>query len=91
MPDILFNLALLDTINFCKANAIDCAGSHIEKHGRGFVYRLIRNTDSKLLVETTFHKRQIPTHYAPILREREYVSWDELAEAALAMVKDYQK
>ena len=65
MKDILFNLALIDTINFCKANGIDCSGSHLEKAKRGYTYTLFQDATGNPLVSVTFHKNQVPTHYAP--------------------------
>lgn len=64
MQDILFNLALLDTINFCKEQNIDCAGSHLEKAGRGFRYTLISDTYKRPLVTVEFKKMAVPEHSA---------------------------
>ena len=60
MDVILFNLALLDTTNFCLDNSIDCSGTHLVKDGRGFSYTLTR--DDKPVVGVTFHKSSVPTH-----------------------------
>lgn len=62
MKDILYNLALSDTTNFCIHNGIDCSGSYLVKDGRGFTYNLVRYSDNKTLVTVTFHKAQVPTH-----------------------------
>lgn len=62
MKDVLFNLALIDTLNFCKANYIDPSGSHLEKDGRGYTYSLIRDTDNAKLVTVTFSKNSVPVH-----------------------------
>lgn len=63
MQDILFNLALLDTTNFCKEQDIDCAGSHLEKTGRGFKYTLWSDTYNRPLVQVEFKKMAVPEHY----------------------------
>lgn len=63
MKDILFNLALMDTVNFCRANNLDCSGTHLVKNGRGFEYSLVRDTDGQTLVTVIFHKSSVPTHY----------------------------
>jgi hypothetical protein len=62
MKEILFNLALLDTINFCKANNIDCSGTHLFKYPRRQSYALLQNETGKALVTVTFHKSSVPTH-----------------------------
>lgn len=73
MDKILYNLALLDTLNFCRDNGIvasgsDGSGSHLVKAGRGFKYDLVRNSDGEIITTVTFHKSQVPTHtYNPAL------------------------
>lgn len=62
MNDYLFNLALIDSINFCKANSIDCSGTHLYKYPRKQTYALVKDIDSRAIVTTTFHKSQVPTH-----------------------------
>ena len=66
MKDILYNLALLDTINYCKENNIDCSGTNLWKAGRGYTYVLAKSENGKIggksLVSVTFHKSQVPTH-----------------------------
>lgn len=62
MKEILYNLALIDTINFCKANNIDCSGSHLYKYPRRFTYALLRSKTGQEIVTVTFHKSSIPTH-----------------------------
>lgn len=62
MKEILFNLALIDTINFCKENKIDCSGTHLFKYPRRFTYALVKDETGKAIVTVTFHKRQVPTH-----------------------------
>lgn len=62
MKEILYNLALIDTINFCKAHNIDCSGSHLIKAHRGYTYTLVKSENKKPIVTVTFHKMQVPTH-----------------------------
>ena len=63
MKEILFNLALLDAINFCKAQGIDCSGTHLVKYPRRFTYALVKDKTGRAIVTTTFHKSQVPTRY----------------------------
>lgn len=62
MKEILFNLALRDAMDFCKTHNIDCSGTYLKKYPRGFTFGLIRESDGKEIITTTFHKSQIPTH-----------------------------
>jgi hypothetical protein len=62
MEKILFNLALIDAMNFCKEHNIDCSGTHLIKNGRGFKYNLIRDNTGLPVVSVFFHKNQVPTH-----------------------------
>lgn len=62
MKQILHNLALVDAINFCKEQNIDCSGTYLYKYPRRFTYALLRSKDGKAIVTTTFHKNQVPTH-----------------------------
>lgn len=62
MKEILFNLAMIDTINFCKRNDIDCSGSHLYKYPRRFTYALLNTATGRALVTVTFHKNQVPTY-----------------------------
>lgn len=62
MKDILFNLALIDTTNFCKVNGVDCSGSHLYKYPRRQTYALLRTKTGRSIVTVTFHKSSVPTH-----------------------------
>jgi hypothetical protein len=62
MEKILFNLALIDTINFCKENKIDCSGSHLYKYPRKYTYALLSDKTGKALVTVTFYKNRTPSH-----------------------------
>lgn len=62
MKEILQNLALIDLVNFCKENNIDCSGTHLVKNGRGFKYSLCRDSDGLAVATVSFHKSQVPTH-----------------------------
>ena len=66
MKEVLFNLALIDTTNFCKENKIDCSGTHLVKNGRGFKYSLVKDTTGKAIVTVCFNKNSVPTHYIHI-------------------------
>lgn len=63
MEKILYNLALIDTLNFCKANNIDPSGSHLVKLPRRYTYTLIQTATDRELVRVTFHKSKAPTHW----------------------------
>ncbi len=76
MKQILQNLALIDLINFCKTNNIDCSDTYVYKHYRCFTYSLINTTTKKEVATVTFHKSQVPTHtYYPdsINRTRKHI------------------
>lgn len=62
MKEILFNLALIDAVKFCKENNIDCSGTHLYKYPRKYTYALIKDKDNKAIVTVTFHKNGVPTH-----------------------------
>ena len=69
MKQILFNLALIDLNNFCKANGIkangaDGSGGRLVYDGR-FKYSLVTVSDGKLIASVQFHKNQVPTHSLP--------------------------
>lgn len=64
MKEILQNLALIDLINFCKENQIDCSGTKLVKNGlRGFKFTLVKIETGRSLVTVSFHKSQVPTHF----------------------------
>lgn len=63
MKEILFNLALIENINFCKANNIDCSGTHGYKMPRKYHYYLVSDTSGKALAVTIFHKNAVPSHH----------------------------
>jgi hypothetical protein len=62
MKEILFNLALIDTIGFCKANSIDCSGSHLVKYPRKFIYALVSDETGRAIVTVSFSKSETPKH-----------------------------
>lgn len=45
MKDVLLNLANRELLEFCRENGIDPSGTHVEKMGRGYRYRLIRDEE----------------------------------------------
>lgn len=61
MEKILYNLALVDSINYCKENGIDCSGTHLFKYPRRFTYALVKDETGEAILTTTFHKNSIPT------------------------------
>lgn len=61
MKEILSNLALIENIKFCKANGIDCSGTHLYKTPRKFHYYLVQDGTGKALVVTIFHKNAVPS------------------------------
>lgn len=63
MKEILYNLALLDAINFCRENKIDCSGTYLYKYPRRFTYALCRQKDGQAILTTTFYKSSVPTHF----------------------------
>ena len=63
MEEIIYNLALIDAIKFCKDNNIDCSGTHLYKYPRKWTYALLRDKDNRAIITTTFYKSQVPTHY----------------------------
>jgi hypothetical protein len=62
MKEILFNLALIDLIKFCKDNGLDCSGSHAVKSRRCWTYTLINDQSGRAIVTVTFSKNATPTH-----------------------------
>lgn len=63
MKEILFNLALIDAISFCKEHNIDCSGTHLYKYPRKFTYALIKDETGQAILTTTFYKNKVPCHY----------------------------
>jgi hypothetical protein len=63
MKQILFNLALIDTTQFCIENKIDCSGSHLVKYPRRWTYALCNTKTGRALVTVTFYKSSTPTHF----------------------------
>lgn len=63
MKEILYNLALVDTLNYCKQNKIDCSGTHIYKYPRRFTYALLKNKTGRAIVTVTFYKNSIPSYF----------------------------
>ena len=61
MKNILFNLALIDSLEFCKQHNIDCSGTHLMKYPRRFTYALVKDTDGRAIITTTFYKNRVPS------------------------------
>ena len=62
MKEVLLNLANIYLIGLCKAENIDCSGTHVVKNGRGFTYDLIQDDTQKALVSVTFTKNTQPRY-----------------------------
>lgn len=66
MKEILFNLAMLDVLSFCKENNIDCSGTYLYKCKRGFTYILAKESKDDYkrgILSVTFYKNRIPHHF----------------------------
>ena len=63
MKDILQNLALIDTAQFCIKNKIDCSGSHLVKYPHRQTYALCSDKTGRAIVTVTFYKSSTPTHF----------------------------
>lgn len=63
MKEILFNLALIDSLTFCKTHGIDPSGTHLVKYPRRFVYALVKDETGTAILTTTFRKHSVPEHY----------------------------
>ena len=63
MKEILFNLALIDLIKFCKDNNLDCSGTHATKQPKPYwTYALVRDNDGCIIATVTFSKNATPMH-----------------------------
>lgn len=62
MKQILFNLALIDTMNFCKENNLDCSGTHLYKYPRRQTYALLKTETGRAVVTVSFYKNRVPEH-----------------------------
>ena len=60
MKEILYNLALIDCTTFCRDHGIDCAGSHLVKYPRRFVYALVGDATGCAIVTVSFLKSGVP-------------------------------
>ena len=62
MKEILYNLALIDALTFCKQNGIDPTGTYLYKYPRRFTYALLKYRTGKAIITTTFYKNRVPEH-----------------------------
>lgn len=62
MKKILFNLAMIDTLTYCKNHNIDASGSHLYKYPRRWTYVLLRTETGRSLVIVTYYKNRIPSY-----------------------------
>lgn len=63
MKEILFNVAMIDAIEYCKAHKIDCSGTYLVKYPRRFTYALVKNDTHQAIITTTFYKNQTPSRF----------------------------
>jgi len=63
MKEIIANIALIDAINYCKENKINCAGTHLVKYPRRFTYALVKDDTGRAVLTTTFYKNRVPLHF----------------------------
>lgn len=64
MKEVLLNLANRELLEFCKENGIDPSGTHVEKMGRGYRYKLVRDEHPFTIVpyvSVLFSKSSTPT------------------------------
>lgn len=54
---------MLDAINYCKEQGMDCSGTHLVKYPRRFTYALVKDETGKAIITTTFYKSSVPTRY----------------------------
>lgn len=60
MDKVLLNIALFTLSDFCKSRGLDISGSHVEKVGRGFRFRLIRDATGEQIANVVFSKNARP-------------------------------
>ena len=60
MKNILFNLVLVQSMEYCKAHNIDCSGSHLMKYPRQWIYALIKDETGKAIITTSLYKSRTP-------------------------------
>lgn len=63
MKEILYNLALIDAMSFCKEHNINCSGTHLIKYPRKFTYVLVKSDTGRVILTTWFSKMSVPTHF----------------------------
>lgn len=62
MEKILYNLALINLLEFSKKVGIDCSGTHLIKTPRKYLYTLVKSKTGQRLVAVRFSSHSIPTH-----------------------------
>ena len=60
MQQILNNLALIELMNLCKRQNIDCSGTHLYKKERGYTYGLVKDDTQKVIAHVKFFKNSTP-------------------------------
>lgn len=62
MYEIIYNLALIHALNYCKEHKIDPTGTYLNKKDRKFIYTLTKQVHQVPVVTVEFHKRSVPTY-----------------------------
>ena len=62
MKQILYNLALIESINFCKLQGLDCSGTHLIKAPRGYKYTLLKSDTLKPVASVIFKRNSTPEY-----------------------------
>jgi hypothetical protein len=68
MDKVLLNLARRQLCDFCKSMGWDISGSHCEKAGRGFQYKLVRTNGGEMIAHVRFTKNSVPEFSYPFPR-----------------------
>lgn len=68
MHQILSNIAMLDTINYCKANNIPAngyngQGSRLVKYPRRWTYALVESDTGRAIVTVSYYKNRVPSYF----------------------------
>ena len=62
MKAILANIALFDLVSYCKANNIDCSGTHLHKYPRLWRYALRKDETDKIILTVSYSKYSSPLY-----------------------------
>jgi hypothetical protein len=64
MKAILYNLALLTLVDFCRSQKIDCSGTHLFKYPRKWVFSLKSDVDNSDVARVKLSENQVPRFYS---------------------------